>query len=160
MDKLAIPRQPGLIEALGRLAVAHTHLELILRYAVKTLAGLSVNDALDATNRNPTSEVRNKIKKLFREKKPFPSEETQLEALLGAAQRLSEKRNAFLHSAWSETEAGEAIQKQENHQWGRAPSQAEVDQVTSEILELAKKINDARLTGFICGVVRRHKENG
>ena len=158
IDKLKIPSHPGLIEALGRLAIAHTHLELILRYVVKTLSELSVNDALDATSGDSTSEVRRRIKKLFKEKKPVPSEETQLDSLLGAARRLSEKRNAFLHSAWSQTEAGEIILKQEDHQWGPAPSKEQVDQITDQIMGLANKINDARLTGFISEVVKRHKE--
>ncbi len=68
MDQLAIPNHPELLEALGHLAVAHTHLELILRYTVKTLAGLSVKEALDATHRARTSDVRSRIRKLFERK--------------------------------------------------------------------------------------------
>lgn len=158
MHELAIPTKPGLIEALGRLAIAHTHLELILRYTVKTLSELSVTEALDATNRNRISDVRNKIKRLFKEKKPLPSEEVQLDALLGESTRLSQERNDYLHSAWSETESGEALLKQENYQWGPAPSQSEVDHIASSILQLGRKINDARLHGFISQVVKRHKE--
>ena len=92
MDQLTIPKHPGLLEALGRLAVAHTHLELILRYTVKTLAGLSVKEALDATNRARISDVRRRIRKLFEQKKPLELEKAKLEALLGAATRLSEER--------------------------------------------------------------------
>jgi hypothetical protein len=65
MEKLTIPRHPELIEALGRLAVAHTHLELIFRYTVKTLAPLTVKEALDATNGEKISEVRKRVRKLF-----------------------------------------------------------------------------------------------
>lgn len=159
MHEFAIPRQPGLLEALGRLAIAHTHLELILRYTVKTLSQMSVTEALDATSRDRISEVRSRIKRLFREMKPFPSEEAKLDALLGASSRLSQSRNDYLHSAWSETESGEALLKQENHQLGPAPSIAQIEQITSEILELTKNINQSRLHGFIHDVVERHKTN-
>ena len=159
MHEFAIPRQPGLLEALGRLAIAHTHLELILRYTVKTLSQMSVTEALDATNRDRISEVRSRIKRLFREKKPLPSEEAQLDALLGASTRLSQSRNDYLHSAWSETESGEALLKQENHQLGPAPSLTQIEQITLEILELTKKINHSRLHGFIHDVVERYKTN-
>ena len=153
MQKLAIPQHPGLVEALGNLAIAHTHLELILRYAVKTVAGLSIEEALDATNRESISDVRKRLRSLFLEKKPTPSEVSKLDSLLGATRRLSEKRNGFLHSAWSETEAGEAVLKGEDYRWGAAPTKEQVDNVTTEILELVGKINDARLGGFIHEVV-------
>jgi hypothetical protein len=153
MEKLTIPRRTGLVEALGCLAIAHTHLELILRYTVKTIAGLSVKEALDATNGETISDVRKRVRKLFMEKKPAASEVSKLDALLGAAQRLSEKRNNFLHSAWSETKAGEAVLKREDYKWGAAPSKEEVDNVTAEILELVQKINNDRLDGFIYEVL-------
>ncbi|MCZ6546863.1 MAG: hypothetical protein O6837_01925 [Deltaproteobacteria bacterium] len=135
------------------MAIAHTHLELILRYTVKTIAGLSVKEALDVTYGEPISDVRKRVRKLFMEKRPPALEVSKLDALLGAAKRLSEKRNRFLHSAWSETEAGEAILKGEDYQWGAAPSSEQVDKAASKILELVQKINTARLRGFIRDVL-------
>ncbi len=158
IEKLAIPSKPELPAALGRLAIAHTHLELVLRYAVKSITGLSVKEALDATNGERTSDVRERVKKLFRQKEPTALEKCQLDALLGAAKRLSEQRNNFLHSAWSETEAGEALLKDGAYQWGAAPTVEQVDKVTNEILELVNQINNARLQGFVYDVINRHRE--
>jgi hypothetical protein len=155
MDELRIPTQPELWGALGRLAMAHTHLELILRYTVKTVAGLSVSEALDATEGARTSDVRRRIRKLFAQKKTAESEVLKLDALLNRARVLSDKRNDFLHSAWSETEKGEAVRKQEgDHRWVRAPSKEDVDAVTTKIMDLAGEINDARLNGFIDEVIK------
>jgi hypothetical protein len=136
--------------------MAHTHLELILRYCVKTIANLSIAEALDATERDRISDLRVRIKRLFKERRPTPHEQTTLDALLGRARRLSEKRNSYLHSTWSQTAAGRAIMKNEDHRWGQAPSEAEVNQVTDEILRLVSELNDARLNGFISRVVSRH----
>ena len=159
MHILALPQHPGLLEALGRLAVAHTHLELILRYTVKTISGVSVRDALDATSGARISDVRRRIKKLFVQKKSPESEVVKLDALLNRARLLSEARNDFLHSAWSQTEAGEAVRKrEEDHQWVLAPSKEDVDTVTVKIMELAGEINNARLHGFIYEIVKGKTE--
>jgi len=149
INRLAIPSHPGLTEAIGRLAIAHTHLELTLRYTVKTLAGLSVKDALDATHGERIFDLRKRIRRLFVETKPAASELVKLDALLGAAQRLSENRNRIFHSAWSQTDAGNAVLKREDHHWTPAPSAKEVNGITVQILALVGMINDARLHGFL-----------
>lgn len=157
MDTLSIPRQDGLTEALGRLAIAHTHLELVLRYSIKTLSGITIQEALDAAAEERIHDLRKRLRKFFLEKKPTPTEESQIDALLGAAQRLSEKRSEFHHSAWSETQIGQAVLKGEDNKWQEAPKSANVDKVTHELLELVEKINNARLHGFVFTVVERHK---
>lgn len=60
--EIKIPRHPGLVEALGHLVIAHTHLELALRYTVKTLAGISVTEALDATSGERISDLRQRVR--------------------------------------------------------------------------------------------------
>ncbi len=158
MSKLAVPNKPDLHAALGRLAIAHTHLELMLRYVVKSVAEFTVKEALDTTSTDNMSDLRDRVKKLFKEKAPTVTEKSQLDALLGAAKRLSENRNNFLHSTWSETEAGETLLKSDNYQWGSAPTIEQVDSVTAEILEIVGKLNDARLKGFIYEVIKHYRE--
>ena len=67
MHILTVPNRSELHKVLGRLAIAHTHLELILRYCVKTIAKQSVEEALDATEGDRISDLRIKIKQLFKE---------------------------------------------------------------------------------------------
>lgn len=155
MLELAIPSDPDLIEALGRMAIAYSHLELVLRYTVKTLSGLSIEKALDATSKERTADTRQRLRRLFLGKKPTADETVRLDALLGKASRLTNKRNEYLHSAWSVSIAGVPIMKSEDHSWGPAPKKEEVEGVASELLALGKEINNERLHGFIEGVVRR-----
>jgi hypothetical protein len=152
---LAIPDYPGLIEASGRLAIAHTHLELALRHTVKVLSGLSVRQALDATSEERTSDTRKRLRRLFAEKQPTPTEIAHFDALLGKAKRLAEKRNNYLHTAWSVSAAGLPVIKLEDHSWGLAPTQEEVMKVASEIVLLGVEINNERLHGFINRVANR-----
>jgi hypothetical protein len=154
-DVLNMPTDPGLLQALGQLAIAHTQLELMLRYTVKTLSGQSLGDALDATSQDRISDLRERIKQLFRELKPTAQEKCQLDALLQKAKLRSDKRNGYLHSTWSATHDGQALMKGERHLWGPAPSQHDVEKITLEILTLCKQLNEARLHGFISKVVTR-----
>jgi hypothetical protein len=156
---LTVPNQPSLNEALGRLAIVHTHLELILRYCVKTIAGQTIQQALDATEGDRLSDLRIRIKQLFKERRPTALEKANLDALLGRAKRLSEKRNSYLHRAWSQTAAGRAIMKGEDHRWGPAPSEEQILQVLEELSSLVGEINEARLNGVIKNVVSRFQSS-
>ena len=155
MHLLTVPTRPELHAALGRLAIAHTHLERILRYTVKTLSGLSGPKSLDPTKRKSISFLRKKVKRLFKKHNPSAAETSRLNELFEKAKLLSEQRHSYLHRAWSATPEGLAILLGEGLQSEAAPSEAAIDRVTSEILALAKKINYARLHGFIDEVVKR-----
>jgi hypothetical protein len=155
MHSLNVPNRPQLLEALGRLAVAHTHLELILRYTVKSLSGLSGSKSLDLTRRKSISDLRKRIKKRFKKHNPSAAEASRLDEILEKAKLLSGKRNSYMHRAWSETEAGQTVLQGEDLELGAAPSEAVIERITSEILVLGRKINDARLHGFIHDVVQR-----
>lgn len=155
MHLFTVPNRPQLLEALGRLTIAHTHLERILWYTVKTLSGLSGPKNLDPTRRKPISDLRRRIKKRFKKHHPSVAETYRLDELLEKAKLLSGKRNSYMHRAWSETEAGQAILLGEDLQMGAAPSEAAIERVASEILALGKQINYARIHGFIHEVVQR-----
>src|SRR5262249_52943721 len=150
-----IPQHPELIAALGRLAVAHTHLELALRYTVKTLTGLSVQKGLDVTHRESMSKVRKRIRRLFVEKKATQQEIAKLDALLNESWRLSDIRNDYLHSAWSVSEAGLPIIKLENHSWGPAPTAKQVEDAAKNLASLGAEINYERSDGFIFSALKR-----
>src|SRR6185295_6420691 len=111
--------------------------------------------SLDPTKRKPISDIRKRIKKRFKKHNPSAAETYRLDERLEKAKLLSGKRNSYMHRAWSETEAGQAILQGEDLQLGPAPSEAAIERVASEIFTLGKKINDARLHGFIHDVVQR-----
>ncbi len=159
MHRLTVPNRPQLLEALGRLAIAHTHLEGTLRYTVKTLSGLSGPKSLDPTKRKSISFLRKKVKRLFKKNNPSAAERSRLDELLEKAKLLSGKRNSYLHRAWLETPEGQTVLHAEGLQVEAAPSEAAIERVASDILALAKKINYARLYGFIHEVVQRQSPN-
>jgi hypothetical protein len=159
MHRITVPNRPDLLQAVGGLAIAHTHLERILKYTVKTLSGLSGPEGLDPTKRKSISFLRKKIKRLFKKNNPSIAETSLLDELLEKAKLLSEKRNSYLHRAWSETPDGRAILLGEGLQSEAAPPETAIERVTSDILALVKKINHARRHGFIHDVMQRQPPN-
>ena len=83
------------------------------------------------------------------------AEKSQLDELLEKAKLLSERRNSYLHRAWSETPEGKAVLHGEGLHVEAAPSEAAIERVTSDLLALGKKLNHARLHGFIHDVMQR-----
>jgi hypothetical protein len=139
----------GLLEAAGKISLAHGQLELMLRMTIKTLTGLSVQDALDATVNSKTWELRKDIVKLFRQKTNDVTLQYKLKSLLGRCEQLSEQRNKLLHNAWAIAPDGSVVTKGEKHAWGIAPSADELNSLASEIKKCVELLNEARLNGFI-----------
>ncbi len=155
LHRLTVPTQPTVLHALGGLALAHTHLERILRYTGNTLSRTSGSSSLDSTKRRGISFLRKKIKRQFKKLEPTVAEKSQLDALLEKAKLLSEKGNSYLHRAWSETPEAKAVLHGEGLHVEAAPSEAAIERVTSDLLALGKKLNHARLHGFIHNVMQR-----
>lgn len=138
-----------LLQALGRVALAHGQMEHVLRMTVKSLSGLSVQEALDATATMKMSELRDSIKKLFKQKSCGESEKLKLNALLNKCKKLSERRNDLIHRPWAKDSTGQWVVKGEDHVWGQPPSNDELNQLATDISNAFVELNRARLDGFI-----------
>ena len=63
-----VPEDPGLLAAFGEVALRHEHLSHILRMTIKTFAGIEVNEALDATAFEGASLLRERVRKLAKQR--------------------------------------------------------------------------------------------
>lgn len=149
---LHCPGDTALLEAAGRVSLAHGQLELMLRMTIKTLSGLTVQAALDATETTKNWELRRDIGKLFRQKTKDVTLHYKLKALLGRCEALSSERNRLLHNAWAIAPDGSIVTKGEKHAWGKAPTADDLNSLASEINKYVELLNEARLRGFIHNV--------
>lgn len=149
---LDFPGDQALLEAAGKVSLAHGQLELMLRMTIKPLSGFSVQDALDATAKNKNWELRRDIERLFRKKTKDVQMHLKLKSLLNPCERLSEQRNKLLHNAWAIAQDGSVVTKGERHAWGPAPTAHDLTELASEIKRYVGLLNEARLTGFISEV--------
>ncbi|HEY8947315.1 MAG TPA: hypothetical protein VIM56_00370 [Rhizomicrobium sp.] len=149
-----LPSDQALLAAVGTVAIAHGHLEYILRMTVKTLAGLSILEALDATNFTSMRDVRSEVRKLFGQLTKERSLCLKLEALLERARKESEQRNQLLHRPWAVDSENNWLMKDEYHHWGPLPDRQQFLELADRIYNLIHDINEARLHGFISDVAK------
>jgi hypothetical protein len=132
-----------------RVALAHGQLELMLRMTIKTLAGLTVQEALDATRNLRNWELRKNIKKLFNDKTRDQHLRLKLQAILGKCEYLSQERNKLIHNTWGLDRDGSVLMQGDDHAWGPAPTPSDLADLASAISEVVNTLNQERLRGFI-----------
>lgn len=144
-----IPEDTALLAAFGEVTLRHEHLVHILRMMVKTLAGLDVNVALDATAFDGASVLRDRVRKLAKQRLGEGEALLKVQALVERCRRATDKRNEYVHSVWAQELDGEAMRRDANHQWRPIPAVEELQALSQELLALTQELNHDRLEGFI-----------
>ncbi|PKO92146.1 MAG: hypothetical protein CVU15_07110 [Betaproteobacteria bacterium HGW-Betaproteobacteria-1] len=144
-----VPEDKDLLAAYGELSLRHEHLTHILRMTIKTLARLEVSEALDATANDTTAHLRDRIKKLARQRLGEGETLLKLQAILERCKRATEKRNDLIHSIWGKELDGETFRQRKDHCWQALPTVEELQILGEEIRVLTVSLNEARLTGFL-----------
>lgn len=144
-----VPADKDLLAAIGEVALRHEHLNHILRMTIKTLARLDVKEALDATAYDSSSQLRERIKKLARQRLGEGEPLLKLQALLERCKRGTEKRNDLIHSVWGKELDGEPARKGSGDEWGPLPTVSELHDLAERLSQLTSQLNEARLEGFL-----------
>ncbi|MGA7263547.1 MAG: hypothetical protein WCB44_00790 [Stellaceae bacterium] len=121
MIYLHIPEDPAVVGAVGRIALRHGQLDYMLRMTIKSLGGLSTQDALDATARLGSRDLRERIRKLARHRLGEGAPLLRLEAILQRVAKATERRNHLLHTLWAhELNGAPVIRDEDNHLQGNS----------------------------------------
>ena len=144
-----VPTDRDLLAAIGEVALRHEHLNHILRMTIKTLARLDVTEALDATAYDSSSQLRERIKKLARQRLGEGEPLLKLQALLERCKRATERRNDLVHSVWAQELDGEPIRRGSGEEWRPLPTTAELHDLAENLSRLTLQVNEARLEGFL-----------
>ncbi|MDA8257429.1 MAG: hypothetical protein M0Z99_17675 [Betaproteobacteria bacterium] len=144
-----VPEDKELLAAYGELSLRHEHLTHILRMTIKTLAGLDVSEALDATVYDGAARLRERIKVLARQRLGEGPALLKLQAILEQCKRATERRNDHIHSVWGKELDGEPFRRGVDHSWQPLPTVEELKTLGQKISVLTNTLNDARLTGFL-----------
>ena len=144
-----VPEDQNLLVLIGMISLRHSHLDYILRMTVKTLADVSVTEALDATRYHGSSQLRRRILKLAKQRLGEGRPLIQLEALLGRCERATDKRNRLIHNIWAKELDGEPFVRSENHEWEPTPSVEVLDELADELLAITQELNMAHLDGIL-----------
>jgi hypothetical protein len=144
-----VPEDPALLAAFGEVTLRHEHLSHILRMTIKTLAGLSVEEALDATAFDGASVLRERLRKHARQRLGEGPALVKVQALVERCRRATDKRNAYVHSVWAQELDGQAKRRDSGNGWLPIPTVQELQALSQELLVLTQELNHARLEGFI-----------
>lgn len=144
-----VPEDQQLLAALGEVSLRHEHLNHILKMTIKTLARLTPAEAIDATAYEGSRSLRERIKKLARERLGEGEPLLKLQALITRAGRLTDKRNDLTHGLWAKELDGDPGVLGAPGELRPLPSLNELKQLAGEIEALTKELNKARLDGFL-----------
>ena len=144
-----VPEDDRVLHALGLISLRHAHLDHILRMTIKTLAEVSIEEALDATAFVGSSALRDRVQKLARSRLGEGQALLKLQAILERCRRATEKRNDWIHSIWARELDGDPQLRTSDHKWTTPPSVEELQALADEIGRLTGELNKARLEGFI-----------
>jgi len=147
---LHVPEDPDWLRAFGRVAIVHAHLEHVLRMFIKTLANVTIEDALDATERETSSSLRDRAKKIARQRLGEGAPLIRVQALIARCKRATDQRNELIHniigSDWRGTKPAVFIT---GRKWGPLPTVADLTTLEANIGQLITDINHARIGGWL-----------
>ena len=144
-----VPQDQQLLAALGEVTLRHEHLNHILKMTIKSIARLSPTEAVDATQYDGSRTLRERIRKLARQKLGEGEPLLKLQALLTRAGRLTEQRNELTHGLWAKELDGDPGVMGAPGELRPLPSVDELKSLAKEIEALTKELNLARLEGFL-----------
>ena len=116
---------------------------------IKTLADVSVSEALDATKYEGSASLRKRVKKLALKKLGEGQPLIRLQALLTRCERATEKRNQLIHDICVKEMDGDPKLKSEDHEWRDLPEIDDLKAIMRELANLTYELNGARLHGFL-----------
>ena len=152
----------AVLHALGKISLLHSRLDHILKMTLKTLAGVRVAQALDATAFEPSASLRRRVRKLARNKLGEGTALIQVEAPLERSRRATERRNELIHSIWAREEGEDTSNSPTGilaiREWKPTPTVAEVETLATEIEILIVELNQARVDGFIAKAMTRRPQ--
>jgi len=149
MANYGLPKGMRMMSALGKIALRHGQLENSMKMVIKDLAGVEKQEALDATAMQNSRELRERIRKLAKQRIGEGPALVQLDALLHRAKLAADKRNELLHSTWgTDSEVG-AVMRDAHHIFKKAPTAIQLEETVEEIEALLDDIVTARLKGFL-----------
>src|SRR5689334_16955868 len=135
-----------------------------MRMTIKTLAHIEIKEALDATAHDGSSELRQRVRKLSKQRLGEGQALLKLQALIERCRRATEERNDVVHSVVARELDGDFRRRHTDHKWQKLPTIAALEALAAQILELTKELNEARLEGFLAEALmkplRRTSERG
>ncbi len=148
-----------MLAALGRIALRHGQLDNVMKMVIKDLAGVTREEALDATSKQMSGELRRRIRKLAKQRLGEGRALVKLDALLERAQRATERRNELFHQTWGTektlgTDARHVVIRDARHTFQKAPTLRELKASVDELENILEDLLNAQ-RGFLSEALKK-----
>jgi hypothetical protein len=144
-----LPDDPKVLAAIGKIALRHGQLDNALKMVIKDLTGTTIQEALDATERQGSRDLRERVRKLARKRIGEGNVLVRLDAILERSRRATMRRNDLLHGLWAyELDVGPVISTR-GHEFIAIPTVNELESVADELNQIAMDLITARNEGFL-----------
>jgi hypothetical protein len=153
----AIPEDPEFLKAIGEVSICHGHLDHMLKMTVKTLTGVSVDEALESTERATAAVLRKRVHKLARKRLGDGAALVRLEAILERCRRASGSRNDIIHNVVGRELDGDPLMRRAGNKWGPLPTVDALRALAVDLQTIAGELNEARLRGFLDEALKSRK---
>jgi hypothetical protein len=155
-----LPQDQQVLAAIGKIALRHGQLDYALKLGVKSLAGISIAEAIDATARQTSHELRERVRRLARKRFGEGDVLVRLDAILERSRRATETRNQLLHSLWAHELDGEPVIRRQGYEFQRIPTVTELEAVADDLAQIANDFTVARLDDFLRDALARPEGAG
>jgi hypothetical protein len=116
---------------------------------VKTLAGIEVREALLATRRQGSTELRERVRKLGKQRLGEGKPLVLLDALLREAEVATRDRNSSVHDPLAIDDANQWVATGDDAEPKAPPTANELNRLADRIASVGQRLNHARLYGFL-----------
>lgn len=148
-----VPDDKELLAALGDISIRHGHLDHHLKMMIRIFTEVSAQEAMDATAREGSSSLRDRVKKLARHKLGDGQElvKVQVQALMERCNRVTELRNALVHILCGKDEDGNPVAATVDlATWEPMPTIPDLNALSVDMQALIDDLMNARgKSGFI-----------
>jgi hypothetical protein len=113
------------------------------------LRASSIDEAIDATERQLSRELRFRVRRLAKKRFGEGDVLVRLDEILNRSQRATQRRNELLHSLWAYELDGGPVMRTHGREFGPIPTAAALEAVADDLAQIAKDLTFARLEGFL-----------
>lgn len=155
-----VPSDEQLLAAFGEVALRHEHMNHILKMTIKSLTSVTPAEALAATMFESSAQLRERVRKIARERLGDGAEFVRLQAILANCRRLTERRNELVHGLWAQELDGEAHVRDAYGGTKPLPTVEQLRTLARELEQLTGQLNFERLEGFLKQALERKNATG
>ncbi len=153
-----VPKDQALLAAFGEMSLRHEHMNYILKMTIKTLAGITLDQALAETKYKGSRQLRNRIKTLARKALGNSAALLKLQALLRTSEALTEKRNNLVHGFCAKELDGDARISDAHGNERPLPTVGDLHALAKEIESHTKRLNLERRQGFLAKALQKRND--